>query len=156
MNARNVPESSTCSLVCASTSSHTTASDGAPLARATARCACSEIWVSISCREIAPSCANPSSSEVGDHDARVLARDIGEDQVAGGIARDAREQDHVADRVGALEHVKRAFGLAAARDDPKVDHVRERTAAPEDRSGAAGRSVLTLRRTPPAPPRRCP
>jgi hypothetical protein len=48
MNARNVAESSTLSLVRASTSSQTTASAGAPLARSTARSACFEIWVSIS------------------------------------------------------------------------------------------------------------
>src|SRR5215211_4264897 len=61
MNATNVPESSTFSFVRASTSSHTTASAGAPCALSTARAACSEICVSISSSEIEPSFATPSS-----------------------------------------------------------------------------------------------
>ena len=90
MNATNDADSSTFSLVRASTSSHTTASAGAPLACSTARSARSEIWVSISSRVIEPSRAIPSSLEVGDDHARVLARDVGQDHVAGGVARASR------------------------------------------------------------------
>ena len=81
MNARNVAESSTFSLVRASTSSHTTASAGAPLACSTARSAWSENCVSISSRVIAPS-RDPELLELGDHHAGVLARDVGQDHVA--------------------------------------------------------------------------
>ena len=61
MNATNVADSSTFSLVRASTSSHTTASAGAPRACSTACAARSEIWVSTSSSVIAPSRGIPSS-----------------------------------------------------------------------------------------------
>src|SRR5215213_5090919 len=61
MKARNTPESSTCSLVRCSTSSHTTASDGRPSAFSIAASAASEIWESISTSEMEPSSFSPSA-----------------------------------------------------------------------------------------------
>ena len=108
MNARKVPESSTFSLVRASTSSHTTASAGAPLACSTARSACSEIWVSISSSVIAPSCGIPSSlrSEITTlASSRATSARI---TSPGGRRAAPGEEDDVADRVGALEQLERA------------------------------------------------
>src|SRR5918998_168424 len=60
MNTRKTPDSSTCSLVVASTSSHTTASAGKPLALRTAASARSEMCEWISSRAIEPFSFRPS------------------------------------------------------------------------------------------------
>src|SRR5918992_396714 len=68
-------------------------------------------------------------AQPGDDDAGVLARDVGQDQVAVRPARRALEQDDVADRLRGLEHLQRGCGLAAARDDPKMDHAPQASGA---------------------------
>jgi hypothetical protein len=62
-----------------------------------------------------PVLGDAERAEIGDNDGRVLARDVGEDEVAGGVARGGLEQDDVADRLGALEQRECALGPAAAR-----------------------------------------
>jgi hypothetical protein len=61
MNSRKLAENSVFSDVRASTSSQTTASDGAPLAAFSARIAASEISESTSSIAIEPSCSIPNS-----------------------------------------------------------------------------------------------
>ena len=114
----------------ASTSSQTTASDGRPLALRIAASACSEI-VGVDLEQaIEPSRSRPRPREVGDHHAGVLARDVGQDQVAVRAPRRVRQVDDVADRVRALEGVEGDPGLDLGGDDPQVDHVLSLLRAP--------------------------
>jgi len=86
---------------------------------------------------------DPELLEVGDHDARVLARDVGEDDVAMRVAGHALEQGDVADRIRALEQLERALRVVRRRDDPQMDYAGERIAAP----AAVGRRHGQLRAT---------
>ena len=61
-------------------------------------------------------------AQVGEHDARVLPRDVAQDDVAGRPPRRPRQQDDVADRVGALEDLDGPIGTALRRHDPQVQH----------------------------------
>ena len=84
--------------------------------------------------------------EVGDHDARVLAGDVGEDHVALRAPGDALEQDDVADRGRAPRAARgRRSDRSGGRDDPEVDHGAERTRGavrPRGRVGSAGEELL--------------
>ncbi len=84
------PESSTFSFVRCSTSSQTTASAGAPGAWRSASSAKRAIAVSISSRLIDPSSCTLEVLEVVQDHARVLARDVAQDQVAVGPLRRRR------------------------------------------------------------------
>ena len=121
---RKLPPSSVLSEVRASTSSQTTASDGAPRAARSARSAASEICESICSSAIEPSRGDAELLEVVDQHAGVLAGDVAEDHVAGGLARGAGEEDQVAGRRRRFEQVEDLLGAIGRGDDPQVDHGR--------------------------------
>ena len=107
MNARNPAPSSVCSSVRDSTSSHTTASEGKPgcvlLGPAGA---VGELRVDEVERD-RPLLGDLQLLEVVDDHARVLAGHVGQDHVALGLLRHAREVDHVADRALGAQQVER-------------------------------------------------
>ena len=103
--------------------------------------------------------------EVVEQDARVLARDVGEDHVALRPARGAAQVDDVAHGLRRLQHLEGLLGLARRGDDAQVDHGGASVAGgvgPIGRGGAsAGRECdarvageVDMRRRHRRPPRR--
>jgi hypothetical protein len=62
-------------------------------------------------------------AQVGEQDARVLARDVAEHEIALRAPRRVAQHDDVARRLRALEHLEDAVGARLRRDDPQVEHV---------------------------------
>ena len=122
MKTRNMPPSSVLSEVRASTSSQITASEGAPLAARSARSAASEICESICSIEIEPSPRHPELLQVLDHDARVLAGDVAEDDVARGLPRRALQRGSGCRPRARLRAGRAPSGQVMRDDDPQVDH----------------------------------
>ena len=106
MKARKTPESSTFSDVRCSTSSHTTASAGAPRARLDGLLGpVGDLRVDDLERDRAV-VVDAELLEVVEQDARVLARDVGEDHVALRPARRAPQVDDVAHGLRGLQHLE--------------------------------------------------
>ena len=95
MKARKLAESSALSEVWSSTVSQTTASAGEPTATSSARRAASETSAEIGSSAIEPVPVEPELAQLGDDEAGVLARDVAEDEVAGGPLGRALEPDEV-------------------------------------------------------------
>ena len=106
----------------ASTSSQTTASEGAPRA---ASSACSAVYgderVDVLHRDRALA-VDPELLQVADDHAGVLAGDVAEDHVALRLVGGARQVDQVAGGRRGLEQVQGVLGVVAGRDDPQMDH----------------------------------
>ena len=92
MNARKLTDSSRLSEVRASTSSQTTASDGAPARACSAASAAVEIARVDRSRAIEPRSVEPELLEVADDHAGLLARDVAQDHVALGLCATARNR----------------------------------------------------------------
>ena len=122
MKARKESDSSELSDVRASTSSHTTASAGAPRAASTATSPAREMCVSTSSSTIAPVVVDAQLAQVGDEHAGVLARHVGQDQVAVRAPRGPGQADDVAGRRAGGEQVGRSLRLRGRGDDAQVDH----------------------------------
>ena len=141
MNTRNVADSSTCSSVLASTSSHTTASAGAPLRVPLGPDGdIGDRGVDLLQRDRA-AVVDVERLEVGDDHAGVLARDVAHDHVAIRAGGGVREADHVADGVRGAQQLHRVVDAIPRRHDAHMEHGSEasrclrRTPAPFKRGG---------------------